>query len=170
MKRTIKRLEALAQGKSGVQINMSRSRIKVSTRYTPLVVGVGKTLPGAVEDCVHWLLDWLKDHPYWAPKLKNVLDALHEQAEIEGLRKRTVQILDALSKATGGVQVNISNSGAKVTTHYTPLARGKGKTLQEAVEDCARQLQGCVAEYPGFRLWCPDVLATLETLGKHDAV
>lgn len=77
MKRTIKRLEALAQGKSGVQINMSRSRIKVSTRYTPLVVGVGKTLPGAVEDCVHWLLDWLKDHPYWAPKLKNVLDALH---------------------------------------------------------------------------------------------
>lgn len=53
---TAKRIEALAQEPSGVQINASREGVKVATRDTPLVSRKGIDLDDAVERCWNELM------------------------------------------------------------------------------------------------------------------
>ncbi len=73
-----------------------------------------------------------------------------------------VQLLKALSQCKGGVQVNMSRSGATVTTRYTPLVKGQGKSLLEAAGNCAQLLLG-----HSLRRYCPDVVAALIALDNR---
>lgn len=73
-----------------------------------------------------------------------------------------IELLTALSKADGGVQVNISASGVRVSTRYTPLVSCKGKTIFEAARDAAIRVRESVKAVPSWKDGCRKVLDALD--------
>lgn len=61
--------------------------------------------------------------------------------ETTGLR------IEALGREEGGVQINISRSGVSVSLRDTPLIKAKGKSIDEAVDACWRDLFSSMIEY-----------------------
>lgn len=82
---------------------------------------------------------------------------------------REIELLNALAKAKGGVQVNISQSRVVVTTRYTPLVRGRGDSLLTASIDAAQQVLRAVEDCPEWKDRCPDVLAALDDYDRGSA-
>jgi hypothetical protein len=78
---------------------------------------------------------------------------------------RTNELLEALAQAKGGVQINVSRSGATVSTRYTPLTKGRGANVFAAARACASNLRSRV--HPGD---CPDVLRALDAYDRHTRV
>ncbi|MHB8107899.1 MAG: hypothetical protein ACYDH4_10825 [Candidatus Cryosericum sp.] len=78
-------LSALAKGTPGITINLrAAGTVTVKTRYRPYVVGVGPTLPTAVEDCARWLWDVVNDEPEQREPLSDVLAALTKCGIVTG--------------------------------------------------------------------------------------
>jgi hypothetical protein len=80
---------------------------------------------------------------------------------------RTNELLEALAQAKGGVQVNISRSGALVSTRYTPLVKGRGANVFAAACACAGNLRSRIHSHPGFADYCRDVLKALDAYDRH---
>jgi len=54
------------------------------------------------------------------------------------------ELLDALAKGPGGVQINMTETGVTVSTRYHPSVTGRGRTVREAAIKVARVLsKGC---------------------------
>jgi hypothetical protein len=73
---------------------------------------------------------------------------------------RTEELLDALAKGSGGVQVNITAKGYTVSTRYQPtrVARSK-KSIHAAAWNIAQRL---------WNSWCPpEVRKALEEYDQH---
>jgi len=76
--REIELLDALKQENGGVQVNLTRKGVTVSTRYTPLVKGQGDTLFKAAFECAQKVLNAVKEQPDWRKDCADVLKALAE--------------------------------------------------------------------------------------------
>ena len=74
----MKILNALSLGDQGVQIARGKNMYLVSTKYDPIVAGVGRTIDEAANDCVNWLYDVAKDHPHYKVDLTKVFEALEK--------------------------------------------------------------------------------------------
>jgi hypothetical protein len=80
---------------------------------------------------------------------------------------RTNELVEALAQAEGGVQINVSRSGATVSTRYTPLVKGRGANVYAAARSCASNLLGHIGSHPDHAEYCPDVLKALDAYDKH---
>lgn len=80
---------------------------------------------------------------------------------------RTNELLEALAQADGGVQINVSRSGATVSTRYTPLVKGHGANVFAAARACASNLRGRIGSFPNA---CPEVLKALDAYDHHSRV
>jgi len=78
-----------------------------------------------------------------------------------------IELLTALAQANGGVQINISRNSVTVSTRYTPLIRGTGKTVFQAARECTKQLLAALKKHPTHRKYCPDVLKALDKYDKQ---
>jgi hypothetical protein len=76
--REIELLNALKQADGGVQVNLTRKGVTVSTRYTPLVKGKGDTLFDAALECARKVAKAVEEHPLWRKDCADVLKALDE--------------------------------------------------------------------------------------------
>lgn len=56
----------------------------------------------------------------------------------------TLKKLNALSKESGGIQINISKLGVKVSTRDTPGVNAKSDNLDDAVLDCWEKLMSYI--------------------------
>ena len=52
------------------------------------------------------------------------------------------KLLDALAKGPGGVQINLTETSATVSTRYQPSVTGRGRTVREAAIKVAKVLSG----------------------------
>lgn len=50
------------------------------------------------------------------------------------------KLLDALALGPGGVQINLTETGATVSTRYHPSVTGRGRTIEEAAIKVAKVL------------------------------
>lgn len=71
--RTNELLEALAQARGGVQINVCRTGVTVATRYTPLTKGRGANIFAAARACASNLRSRVR--PGNCPEVLRALDA-----------------------------------------------------------------------------------------------
>jgi hypothetical protein len=68
-------LNALAQSKGGVQVNTTRTKVTVATRYTPLVKGTAETMLDATRDAVNRLRLRCREVPQFCVYCSDVLSA-----------------------------------------------------------------------------------------------
>lgn len=71
-------LNALAQGRNGVQVNLTRTYATVTTLYAPSARGTGKTLMEAALNCVHDLSATLNKVPQCRELIPEVVQALED--------------------------------------------------------------------------------------------
>lgn len=80
---------------------------------------------------------------------------------------REAELLNALAKGKGGVQVNMSKSGATVSTRYSPLVCARSETLFDATKDVARQIIEVCEKNPALKKRCRGVFDALEAYDRH---
>ena len=69
-------LTALAQAPGGVQVNISRTKVRVSTRYTPSVHAEGETLFQAAFACAKKVFERVEKYPSFRQYCPDVIEAL----------------------------------------------------------------------------------------------
>ena len=75
---------------------------------------------------------------------------------------REQELLNALSKGPGGVQVNVTENGCTVSTRYNPKVTHCGSNIQHAALLVAMELLR--------RKWCPHaVRVALQVYNEHTA-
>jgi len=76
---------------------------------------------------------------------------------------REQELLDALAKGPGGVQVNVTETGCTVSTRYNPTVTRRGSNIQHAALLVAVELWR--------RKWCPHaVRVALQVYDERTAI
>jgi len=76
---------------------------------------------------------------------------------------REQELLDALAKGPGGVQVNVTENGCTVSTRYNPTVTHRGPNIQNAAFKVAAELWR--------RRWCPHaVRVALQVYDENTAI
>ena len=76
---------------------------------------------------------------------------------------RTEELLNALAKGPGGIQINITDKGYTVSTRYQPTLTARSK---KSIFNAA----WCIAKKLWNRGWPPEVKAALEEYEEHTGV
>jgi hypothetical protein len=81
--RSAELLNALSQHREGITIHMCKGhKVRVETRYSPIVIGIGDTLFTAALDCANWIYDVLKDYPECEKDIPDVMKALRNYENV----------------------------------------------------------------------------------------